>query len=140
MHKMISGLAGATALIASSVSGAARAEMTSDDLSYARLTYCAALNVMLGQALGASEDIDKAEVKAQSDIFIAQAAALTMVAAAMNQIDPREVEGDVFAQHQAMAQSFSRDGAPEELLQRDLGSCNDLGKAAYEAVESANKG
>lgn len=141
MNRMLSALLSASALLAASLASAAGAQTAADDeLSYPRLTHCAALNVMLGQVLGAGEDKDKPEVKAQAETFIAQAAALTMVAAAMNQVDPKKVQEDVFAQNAAMTQLLTGGGAAEELLQRDLGPCNEIGKAAYEAVQNANKG
>lgn len=140
MNRNLLTFAAATTLLGTVLPGAAQAQAAQDDVSYPRLTHCAALNVMLGQVLGAGEDRDKPEVKSQAQTFIAQAAALTMVAAAMNQTDPKKVQEDVFAQNEAMAQSFTREGAAQELMQRDLGPCNELGKAAYDAVENANKG
>ena len=106
-------------LLAGILPGAAKAQTAGDNaMSYPRLTHCAALNIMLGQVLGIGEDKDKPEVKAQAETFIAQAAALTMVAAAMNQTDPQKVQEDVFAQNEALTQSLTRDGAAEELLGR----------------------
>ncbi len=141
MKRNLLAFAAVTTLLATILPGAAQAQAAQEnDVSYPRLTHCAALNVMLGQVLGAGEDRDKPEVKSQAQTFIAQAAALTMVAAAMNQTDPKKVQEDVFAQNEAMAQSFTREGAAQELMQRDLGPCNELGKAAYDAVENANKG
>lgn len=141
MNRNLPVLAAASILLAAILPGAAQAQTAGDNaMSYPRLTHCAALNIMLGQVLGIGEDKDKPEVKAQAETFIAQAAALTMVAAAMNQTDPQKVQEDVFAQNEALTQSLTRDGAAEELLGRDLGPCNELGKAAYDAVQTANKG
>lgn len=141
MNKKLSALVATSALLASALPTAAQAQTAGDnDLTYPRLTHCAALNIMLGQVLGAGEDRDKQEVKAQAETFIVQAAALTMVAAAMNQTDPKKVQEEVFAQNEALTQSLTREGAAEELLQRDLGPCNEMGKAAYDAVQNADKG
>lgn len=128
-------------LLAATLPGAAKAQTADDnELSYHRLTHCAALNIMLGQVLGVGEDKDKPEVKAQAQSFIAQAASLTMVAAAISDTDPQKVQEEVFSQNLALTQSLTREGAAEELLGRDLGPCNELGKAAYDAVQTANKG
>lgn len=128
-------------LLAATLPGAAKAQTADDnELSYHRLTHCAAFNIMLGQVLGVGEDKDKPEVKAQAQTFIAQAASLTMVAAAISDTDPQKVQEEVFSQNQALTQSLTREGAAEELLGRDLGPCNELGKAAYDAVQTANKG
>lgn len=141
MSRKLSALAAATALLVAAIPGTAQAQTAQDEnLSYPRLTHCAALNILLGQFLGMGDDKDQPEVKAQVATYIAQAAALTMVAAAMNQMDPKQVQEDVFAKNEALTQSFSHKEAAEELLQRDLGPCNDLGKAAHEAVQNAGNG
>lgn len=117
----------------------AQAQAQDDDMSYPRLTHCAALNMLLGQVLSVGPDKDEAGVKAQAETYVAQAAALTLVAAAMTQKDPAEVQQDVFAQSGTMAQSLEKEGAAEELLQKDFGTCTDLGKAAFAAVQEAQK-
>lgn len=132
-------LAVLAALISMNLSGAALAQEQDEDMSYPRLTHCAALNMLLGQVLSAGPDKDEAAVKAQAETYVAQAAALTVVAAAMAQKDPNQVQQDVFAQSGAMAQSLEKEGAAEELLGKDFGTCTDLGKAAFAAVQEAQK-
>lgn len=132
-------LAVLAALISMNLSGAASAQEQDEDMSYPRLTHCAALNMLLGQVLSVGPDKDEAAVKAQAETYVAQAAALTVVAAAMAQKDPGQVQQEVFAQSGAMAQSLEKEGAAEELLGKDFGTCTDLGKAAFAAVQEAQK-
>lgn len=132
-------LAVLAALISMNLSGAASAQEQDEDMSYPRLTHCAALNMLLGQVLSVGPDKDEAAVKAQAETYVAQAAALTVVAAAMAEKDPGQVQQDVFAQSGAMAQSLEKEGAAEELLGKDFGTCTDLGKAAFAAVQEAQK-
>lgn len=132
-------LAVLAALISMNLSGAASAQEQDEDMSYPRLTHCAALNMLLGQVLSVGPDKDEAAVKAQAETYVAQAAALTVVAAAMAQKDPNQVQQDVFAQSGAMAQSLEKEGAAEELLGKDFGTCTGLGKAAFAAVQEAQK-
>lgn len=132
-------LAVLAALISMNLPGAASAQEQDEDMSYPRLTHCAALNMLLGQVLSVGPDKDEAAVKAQAETYVAQAAALTVVAAAMAQKDPNQVQQDVFAQSGAMAQSLEKEGAAEELLGKDFGTCTDLGKAAFAAVQEAQK-
>lgn len=141
MNRTFSALVAPCALLAIAIPGAALAQTAGDDnLTYPRLTHCAALNLMLGQVLGAGTDRDKPEVKAQAETFIAQAAALTMVAAAMDRTDPQKVQEDVFAENETLSQSLTREGVATELLQRDLAPCNEIGKAALDAVQTASRG
>lgn len=132
-------LAAATALLSLGLSAPAMAQSGDDDMSYPRVTHCAALNIVLGQVLAAGADKDKAEVKAQSETYIAQAAALTLVAAAMSEKDPENVQQEVFAKSESLVGSLSDEAAAEALLQRDFGSCTEMGKAAYDAVHGAQK-
>ena len=132
-------LAVLAALISMNLSGAASAQEQDEDMSYPRLTHCAALNMLLGQVLSVGPDKDEAAVKAQAETYVAQAAALTVVAAAMAEKDPGQVQQDVFAPSGAMAHSLEKEGAAEELLGKDLGTCTDLGKAAVAAVQEAQK-
>ncbi len=132
-------LAVLAALISMNLSGAASAQEQDEDMSYPRLTHCAALNMLLGQVLSVGPDKDEAAVKAQAETYVAQAAALTVVAAAMAEKDPGQVQQDVFAQSGAMAHSLEKEGAAEELLGKDFGTCTDLGKAAFAAVQEAQK-
>lgn len=132
-------LAAIAALISMNLPGAALAQEQDEDMSYPRLTHCAALNMLLGQVLSYGPDKDEAGVKEQAETYVAQAASLTVVAAAMAQKDPAAVQLEVFAQSEAMAQSLEREGAAEELLGKDFGACTDLGKAAHAAVQQAQK-
>lgn len=132
-------LAAVAALFSTALPGPLLAQELQDDMSYPRVTHCAALNILLGQVLGLGPDKDRAEVKAQSETYIAQAAALTLVAAVIDQKDPQQVQAEVFAKSEALTQSLSDDGAAEALLQRDFGTCTEMGKAAYDAVQAAEK-
>lgn len=132
-------LVAATALLSLGLAAPVMAQTDEDDMSYPRVTYCAALNIVLGQVLGAGPDKDKAEVKAQSETYLAQAAALTLVAAVMNDKDPEGVQREVFAKSESLVSSFSDEAAAEALLQRDFGACTEMGKAAYDAVQESAK-
>lgn len=132
-------LAAATALVSVGLAAPAMAQSADDDMSYPRVTHCAALNIVLGQVLAAGADKDKAEVKAQSETYIAQAAALTMVAAMFDGKDPESVQKEVFAKSETLVSSLSDEAAAEALLQRDFGTCTEMGKAAFDAVQESSK-
>lgn len=132
-------LAATTALLSMGLAAPVMAQPDDDDMSYPRVTNCAALNIVLGQVLAAGADKDKAEVKAQSETYIAHAAALTLVAAMMEGKDPESVQKEVFAKSESLVNSLSDEAAAEALLQRDFGTCNEMGKAAFDAVQESNK-
>lgn len=135
----IHALAAATALLSLGFAAPVVAQADEDEMTYPRVTHCAALNIVLGQVLAAGADKDKAEVKAQSETYLAQAAALAVVAAFMHEKDPESVQKEVFAQTESLVKSFSDEAAAEAMLERDFGACTDMGKAAYEAVQDAQK-
>ncbi len=141
-HMKLHALAIATALLATALPAPATAQgqaQGDDDMSYARVKHCAALNIVLGQVLGMGEDKAEAAVKAQSETYIAQAAALTLLAAAMSERDPKAVQAEVFAQSETLTRSLEDEAAAEALLQRDFAACTQMGEAAYEAVQQAGK-
>jgi len=132
-------LAAATALLSLGLAAPVMAQTDEVDMPYPRVTHCAALNIVLGQVLGAGPDKDKAEVKTQSETYLAQAAALTLVAAMMNDKDPESVQKEVFAKSESLVSSLSDEAAADALLKRDFGTCTEMGKAAYDAVQEAQK-
>ena len=141
-HMKLHALAIATALLATAMPAPATAQgraQGDDDMSYPRVIHCAALNIVLGQVLGMGEDRAEAAVKAQSETYIAQAAALTLLAAAMSERDPKAVQAEVFAQSETLTRSLEDEAAAEALLQRDFAACTQMGEAAYEAVQQAGK-
>lgn len=143
-HMKLHALAIATALLATALPAPATAQgraqgQGDDDMSYPRVIHCAALNIVLGQVLGMGEDRAEAAVKAQSETYIAQAAALTLLAAAMSERDPKAVQAEVFAQSETLTRSLEDEAAAEALLQRDFAACTQMGEAAYEAVQQAGK-
>lgn len=125
-------LAAAAALFAMAMPTASTAQ--SDDLSYEKLTHCAAFNMLLSQVMSMGADKDKPENKASADTFTGQAAALIVVATAVSKKDSKVVTDEVFAQNDTMLKSLGGEGAAEKLLKDNLETCNNLGKAAYAAV------
>ncbi|MBN8499827.1 MAG: hypothetical protein J0M19_01590 [Sphingomonadales bacterium] len=105
-----------------------------DELSYAKLTHCAAFNMLLGQVMSSGTDKDKPENKASAETFTNQAAALIVVATVVSKKDSKVVTDDVFAQNGAMLKSLSGAGAAESLVRDNLETCNNLGKAAYATI------
>lgn len=124
--------AAAAALLAMAMPTASTAQ--SEDLSYGKLTHCAAFNMLLSQVMSMGSDKDKPENKASAETFTNQAAALIVVATAVSKKDSKVVTDDVFAQNDTMLKSLGGDGAAEKLLKDNLETCNNLGKAAYAAV------
>ncbi len=118
---------------------AALAQASEGDVSYPRVTHCAAMNMLIGKMLEQGPDKDQAEVKEQAETYISQAAALAVVAAAMMEKDAEEVRAEVYAQGAAMAQSLTDEAAAEALFESDYAACTEMGKAAYDAVQDASK-
>lgn len=127
----------ATALLAMAVPTASSA--ADDDLTYPKLKHCAAFNMLLGQVMSSGADKDTAENKSQAETFTNQAAALIVVATVVSKQDSKVVQDEVFAENEAMVKSLSGEGAVEALLKTDLESCNNLGKAAYAAIQESDK-
>jgi hypothetical protein len=129
--------AAAAALLAMSIPTASSA--ADDDLSYPKLTHCAAFNMLLAQVMSVGDDKDKPETKASAETFTNQSAALMVVATVVSKKDPKEVQADVSSQNDEMIASLSKDGAAEKLVSDNLETCNNLGKAAYAAVQETTK-
>lgn len=130
-------LAVATALLATSIPSATMAQ--DDSLSYPKLKHCAAFNMLLGQVMSMGADKDKPETKAQAETFINQSAALIVVATAVSKQDGKVVQGEVFAENDEMVKSLGEEGAAERMLKADFETCNNLGKAAYAAIQANSK-
>lgn len=105
-----------------------------DDLSYEKLTHCAAFNMLLSQVMSTGKDKDSAESKASAETFTNQAAALIVVASIVGKKDAKVVQEEVFSQNTAMINSLDKAGAAEKLVTDNLETCNNLGKAAYAAI------
>lgn len=118
---------------------AALAQVPQDEMSYPRITHCAAMNMLIGKMLELGQDKDQAEVKEQAETYISQAAALTLIAAAMTEKDTEQVRAEVYAQGDAMAQSLTDEAAAEALFESDYAACTEMGKAAYDAVQQAGE-
>ena len=118
---------------------AALAQASEGDVSYPRVTHCAAMNMLIGKMLELGPDKDQAEVKEQAETYISQAVALTLIAAAMTEKDTEEVRAEVYAQGDAMAQSLTDEAAAEALFESDYAACTEMGKAAYAAVQQAGE-
>ncbi|HOB12831.1 MAG TPA: hypothetical protein PK680_06880 [Novosphingobium sp.] len=130
-------IAAAAALFAMAVPSVSTA--ADDDLSYEKLTHCAAFNMLLAQVMSVGDDKDKPESKAQAETFTNQSAALMVVATVVSKKDSKDVQADVSAQNSAMINSLGEKGAAEKLVGDNLETCNNLGKAAYQAVQEASK-
>ena len=137
MHMKFRAIAAAAALFSMAVPTVSTAQ--DDSLSYPKLTHCAAFNMFLAQVMGMGADKDKAENKVQAETFTNQAAALIVLATVVSKKDSEAVQGEVFAENETMMKSMSQEGAAEKLLQADLETCNNLGKAAYAALQEASK-
>lgn len=105
-----------------------------DDLSYEKLTHCAAFNMLVSTVMSTGKDKDSAESKATAETFTNQAAALIVVASIISKKDTKVVQEDVFAQNDKMVNSLGQTGAAEKLVNDNFATCNDLGKAAYAAI------
>lgn len=125
-------VAAAAALFAMAMPTVSSAQNT--DLSYEKLTHCAAFNMLLSQVMSTGKDKDTAESKASAETFTNQAAALIVVATIVGKKDSKVVQDDVFSQNTAMIGSLDKSGAAEKLVTENLETCNNLGKAAYAAV------
>jgi hypothetical protein len=110
-----------------------------DDVSYPRLTHCAAFTMLMGQVMGYGDDKDKPENKAAAATYKEQSMALTVIAVVVSKKDAKEVAADVNTQNDAMIKSLSEKGAVDRMLEQDLKPCTDLGKAAVEVVKEASK-
>lgn len=129
--------AAAAAMLALAVPTASNA--ADDDLSYGKLTHCAAFNMLLAQVMSVGDGKDKPENKQAAETFTNQAAALMVVATITSKKDPKAVEADVSSQNDAMINSLGQPGAADRLVNDNLETCNNLGKAAYAAVQEASK-
>jgi hypothetical protein len=130
-------LAAAAALLSMAMPTVATAQ--GDDLSYEKLTHCAAFNMLLSQVMGAGDGKDKPESKASAETFTNQAAALIVVASAVGKKDAKVVAEEVFAQNGKMISSLSDKSAAEKLIGENLETCDTLGKAAYAAIQENTK-
>ncbi len=130
-------MAAAAALFSMAMPSASMAQ--SDELSYEKLTHCAAFNMLLSQVMNTGDGKDKPENKASAETFTNQAAALIVVATVVSKKDSKVVTDDVFAQNGAMINSLGQSGAAEKLVTDNLETCNNLGKAAYAAVSENSK-
>lgn len=130
-------LAAAAALFSMAMPSVATAQ--GNDLSYEKLTHCAAFNMLLSQVMGTGDGKDKPENKASAETFTNQAAALIVVASAVAKKDSKVVAEDVFAQNGVMIKSLGETGAAEKLVSDNLETCNNLGKAAFAAVQDTTK-
>lgn len=130
-------LAAAAALFSMAMPSVATAQ--DNDLSYEKLTHCAAFNMLLSQVMGTGEGKDKPENKASAETFTNQAAALIVVASAVAKKDSKVVAEDVFAQNGKMLNSLGETGSAEKLVSDNLETCNNLGKAAYAAIQENAK-
>lgn len=130
-------LAAAAALFSMAMPTVATAQ--GDDLSYEKLTHCAAFNMLLSQVMSTGDGKDKPENKASAETFTNQAAALIVVASAVGKKDSKAVAEEVFAQNGTMLNSLGQDGAAEKLVGDNLETCNNLGKAAYAAIQENTK-
>lgn len=130
-------LAAAAALLSMAMPTVATAQ--SADLSYEKLTHCAAFNMLLSQVMSTGDGKDKPENKASAETFTNQAAALIVVASAVGKKDSKVVAEEVFAQNGTMLNSLGQDGAAEKLVGDNLETCNNLGKAAYAAIQENTK-
>lgn len=130
--------AAAAALLAMALPTASTA--ADDDLSYEKLTHCAAFTMLLSQTMSTGDGKDKPENKASAETFTNRTAALIVVASAVSKKDSKLVAEDVFTQNGAMINSLGEEGAAEKLVGDNLETCNTLGKAAYAAIhENAKK-
>lgn len=130
-------LAAAAALLSMAMPTVATAQNA--DLSYEKLTHCAAFNMLLSQVMSTGDGKDKPENKASAETFTNQAAALIVVASAVGKKDSKVVAEEVFAQNGTMLNSLGQDGAAEKLVGDNLETCNNLGKAAYAAIQENTK-
>lgn len=129
--------AAAAAMLAMAMPTASTA--ADDDLSYEKLTHCAAFNMLLSQVMSTGDGKDKPENKASAETFTNQAAALIVVASAVGKKDSKVVAEEVFAENGKMINSLGEKGAAEKLVGDNLETCNNLGKAAYAAIQEKSK-
>lgn len=62
-----------------------------------------------------------------------------VVATVVSKKTPEAVQADVSSQNDAMIKSLGEKGGAEKLVNDNLETCNNLGKAAYQAVQEASK-
>lgn len=130
-------IAAAAALFSMAMPSVATAQ--GEDLSYEKLTHCAAFTMLLSQVMSAGDGKDKPENKASAETFTKQAAALIVVATVVSKKDAKVVQDDVFTQNGTMINSLGESGAAEKLINDNLETCNNLGKAALTAVTNVTK-
>ncbi len=127
-----------TAVAALAMTMPSVSQAADDDLSYARLTHCAAFTMLMGQVMGMGENKDKPEYKAAAAQYQEQSIALLIVAIAVSKKDAKVVTEDVNAQNTALKNSLSKEGAADRMIKEDLTPCTELGKAAAKAVKDAS--
>lgn len=105
-----------------------------DDLSYEKLTHCAAFNMLVSTVMSTGKDKDSAESKATAETYTNQAAALIVVASIVGKKDTKVVQEDVFSQNDKMVNSLGDSGYADKLVNDNFETCTNLGKAAYAAI------
>lgn len=130
-------VAAAAALFAMAMPTVSTAQ-ANNDLSYDKLTHCAAFNMLVSTVLSTGKDKDTAENKATAETFTNQAAALIVVAGIVGKKDTKVVQEEVFAQNGKMIDSLGDSKAAEKLVTDNFETCNNLGKAAYAAITEKN--
>jgi hypothetical protein len=112
---------------------AAPATAADGAVTYQSVTHCAAFNLLLAQVYSAG---DQAAAKTtEIDTFSGQAAALMVVATAMNGATTEQVQADVTAENDTMIASLDGEGAADQLISDNMVSCNAMGQAAKESLD-----
>jgi hypothetical protein len=112
---------------------AAPAAAADGALTYQSVTHCAAFNLLLAQVYSAGDQA--AATATEIDTFSNQAAALMVVATAMNNSTTEQVQADVTAENDTMIASLDGDGAAEKLISDNMVSCTVMGQAAKETLD-----
>lgn len=119
----------AATLAAFTLPGIASAD---DPLTYQDLVYCAATNIVIASVL--SLDDGAVKNKTEIDTFTNQAAALMTVATTGSKKDAKAVQEDIRTESTALIDVVSDKDKSEAFINKDVPTCNGLGKAALQGL------
>ena len=109
-----------------------------DGLKYEDLVHCAATNIVVASVLS----LDDGETKNKTDIetYSNQAASLMVVATLGSNKDSKMVQADVSTETDKLIGILGDKTKSGPFIEKDVPTCNDLGKAAIEVVNEAKAG
>lgn len=119
----------AATLAAFALPGSASAD---DPLTYQDLVHCAATNIVIASVL--SLDDGAVKNKTEIDAFTNQAAALMTVATTSSKKDAKVVQDDIRTESTALIDVVSDKDKSKAFIEKDVLTCNDLGKAALQVL------